>query len=723
MMNLMKNMFFYVSLLLVVSLVSCNRSPNLAIHTDFQVKFRYQASHETSLNFKNSSKMNLMEKASVISGNGTPSDPFRCELELKNNSGQIWSGIVLIKLVGDYDDARFFLPGFLYGKNQGETDDNPNLLKQFPRLRKGKVSFPYSPYWFARTDQLTHPVAMMFTNGMVAGISGSPYLTNDNPVNFWSPSIVNSTFHEYNGFMASMEKGVSVGYTAGYVDAPGIYTRPQEVHEFDGSGKGIIQIKPGETITIPFSVYLFDADHESTVSEVIRNVYHAFHEIPSDLASADTTISEISEAISEDAYSPEHKTYGLISKPPTADHIDLIDDSQVAYATKPVDFDQYISNFEGLIAWTNGTVIALPLLQASYYRDNGNIRNQAINVIDHIVNNSINPSTGIPFCTTIDNEWTNRGWWTEWIESEGRKAGHSSYIVGQALYYILKAYELEIVNKSTAHDSWLEFVTDVLHVLKKSQNNEGAFPRFWDEENGHATEYDAFSGCWVAAAMAYHSRLTNENTFLSSARKAEAHYFKDVQRMECIKTPLDVADAPDSEGVLAYIRLTKILYELTANKEYLEKLKTGLDYELTFKFCYNVPVTGKPLSYTKWNASGGSITSVCNAVVHCMSNSILDELLFYYKQTGDEYYKSRLTDTWLWGQQAYNREEREYFFGKKGWSTEYFCQADRFVLDIRLTDNSRSTIWFAYHPWATASILEGLTGDMLHNKELLNSSK
>lgn len=707
----------------VILFAGCNQSTENIFNDDFELLVKYQEKGDSMVYLKTAKEIQLKENISITSGNGHHDNPYKCLLKIENISDQPWAGTVLVELAGKFDDARFFLPGYLYGTNQGEAAYNPKLIKQFPRLRRGKVNFPYSPYWFTRSDQLSHPVAMMFTNGMIAGIAGSPYLTSQQPMHCWSPDSTGAPFDTYNGFMASLQNDVSVGYTVGYMNAPGIYTRPQEIQKYNSNEQGTILIPPGQVAEIPFSVYLYRAENESSVSEIVRHVYHEFHEFPAEMASADTTISKISRAISEDAYSLEHKTYGLISKPPTAGNIDLIDGGHVVYSTKPVDFDQYIYNFEGLIAWTNGTVIAVPLLQASYYLDNEKLRDQAVNVIEHIVNNSINPATGIPFCTMIDKQWTNRGWWTEWIESEGREAGHSSYIVGQALYYILKAYELEIFNKSVTHDNWLEFVTDVFHVIKDSQNKEGAFPRFWDEQNGVATEYDAFSGCWIAAAMAYHSSLTKENTFLRSARKAEEHYFKDVQRMECIKTPLDVADAPDSEGVLSYIRLAKILFEITEENHYLKKLKAGLDYELTFKFCYNVPVTGRPLSNTNWNASGGSITSVCNAVVHCMSNSILDELLFYSMQSNDAYYKSRLIDTYLWGLQAYNRDEHEYFFGKEGWSTEYFCQADRYVLDIRLEDQSRSTIWFAYHPWATASILEGMCGEMIQNEEIITNSE
>jgi hypothetical protein len=295
-------------------------------------------------------------------------------------------------------------------------------------------------------------------------------------------------------------------------------------------------------------------------------------------------------------------------------------------------------------------------------------------------------------------------------------AGYSSYIIGQSLYYILKAYELE---KATGHEhaAWLTFVGKIIETVSQTQDKNGAFPRFWDEATGLGTGYDAFCGCWVSATMAYYIKLTSRKDLLPIVLKSEMHYYNDVVRMECSKTPLDVADAPDSEGILAYIRLTKILFELGEEKNgngisYLDRMRTGIDYALSFTYCYNVPFLLPPLGSLHWSTSGGSVTSVCNAVIHCMLNTILDELHYYYMRTGNRYYGKRLVDIYDWGLQVYNRSDCQFFFGKKGWSSEYFCQAERYVLDVRFSDSTKSSLWFAYHPWATAAILEGICGEM-----------
>lgn len=291
-------------------------------------------------------------------------------------------------------------------------------------------------------------------------------------------------------------------------------------------------------------------------------------------------------------------------------------------------------------------------------------RNQALKIIDEITGKSLNPVTEIPYCAKIDGKWTNNGWWTPWIQSEGVKPGHSSYIIGQSLYYILKAYELEKAH-GYEHTAWLTFVGKIIATVSKTQDENGAFPRFWDEDTGVGTGYDAFSGCWVSASLAYYIKLTGRKDLLPIVLRSEMHYYNDVVRMECSKTPLDVADAPDSEGILAYIRLTKILSELIdektygirAHTPYLDRMKTGIDYALSFTYCYNVPFLLPPLDSMHWSSSGGSVTSVCNAVIHCMLNTILDELDYYYLHTGNEYYGKRLSDIYDWGLQVYNRSD------------------------------------------------------------------
>lgn len=678
---------------------------------DFNLSILYKQKENSVF----SADKNLSHRIEKKAGNGNPENPYVFGIEINNRSGKTWTGVIKVALSTGRKDARFFLPGYMYGNNNSESNLPPRLIKEFQRLRKGPVNEPFSPYWYMRSDQLTHPLAVMFIDHEIVGISGSPYITKADPLTFWEPG--NEGFAGYNGFYCSIEKNAETGFTVGYLNYPGIYTSPWEYTRYDASKQGCISIPAKATAKFEVRVFSFNSEHEDGLSKVIEHVYDSYHEKPlkKNESGIRETVTDICNAISKDAYSPPNNNYSLTTMKPMSPI--MWNKYELKNQYTPGD---YQSTYEGLIGWTNGAVIAVPLLQASYRLSDDSLRSQALKVIGEIVDKSLNPATGIPYCSKIDGKWTNKGWWTPWIQSEGVKAGHSSYIIGQSLYYILKAYELEKAH-GHEHAAWLTFAGKIIDTVSKTQDKNGAFPRFWDEATGAGTEYDAFSGCWVSASLAYYIKLTARKDLLPVVLKSEKHYYNDVVRMECSKTPLDVADAPDAEGILAYIRLTKILSELVEDKAdgdictsapYLDRMKTGIDYALSFTYCYNVPNLLPPLGQLNFSTSGGCVTSVCNAVIHCMTNTILDELHYYYKQTGNEYYGKRLADIYDWGLQVLNQRDCQFFFGKKGWSSEYFCQAERYVLDVRFSDGTRSSLWFAYHPWATASILEGICGKM-----------
>ena len=204
---------------------------------------------------------------------------------------------------------------------------------------------------------------------------------------------------------------------------------------------------------------------------------------------------------------------------------------------------------------------------------------------------------------------------------------------------------------------------------------------------------------------------TGGRKYLAAEEKSERHYYeKYVKRAECTGGPLDVSKAPDNEGILAYIRAVRLLYELTGNEIYMKHMYDALCYEFSFKFCYNTPVSVPPLSAVGWSACGGSVTSAANPHIHPMSSSVTDEMLWYYERTGDRYVYDRLRDTIGWGCQTYNSYDGEYGYGKKGWMSERFCYSQG-LLTERYPDGSPASTWFALMPWASCSIIEGLAGE------------
>ncbi|MCC5846873.1 MAG: hypothetical protein JJU29_02180 [Verrucomicrobia bacterium] len=635
-------------------------------------------------------------------GKGHPGDPACFRLQVHNPGSRPWTGVPRVALKHSREnqvpEARFFLPGFLMGSNRGDQPVPQTMRKHFPRLRPGPVAPPYAPLWHARADQLTHPLAAMHVDGFFLGLTVAPMLPGRT---------------RFNGFFCGVAPCAAVGFTLGHVQEPGIYRSPFDYELGAEAPVECLTLAPGEEVEILFWAFAFPSADALALGKILEAVYNRFHEPPRRGAECADAVADIAEAMLADAYDPERKTFALVAMEPATGEADKAEGGALEYIPGNPEGERYRRFYEGGISWTNGTVIAFPLLQAAHRLGRPEFRDTALAVFEDILANAINPQTGIPFACKIDGRWTNEGWWSAWLKEEGLGVEHPAYLVGQALFYVLKAYAWEKQVEGVLHTDWLEWVEGVLERVGSTQASDGGFPRFWRGEDGRGLGYSGFAGCWVAAAMAAHAKVSGSARWLPACKRAEAFYFENgVRRMACVQTPLDVADAPDAEGILAYLRLARILHELDPSAARLSRLRSGLDYLFSFIYCHNVAVRGEPLNAAHgWSTCGGCITSVCNAVVHCMANSVLDEIAYLWRQTDDPYLLTRLHDMRDWGLQTYNRKDGEFFFGKKGWSPEYFCQSERYVLDIRLVGGARSTLWFAYHPWATAAILEGLCGE------------
>lgn len=106
-------------------------------------------------------------------GVSTLADPAVWQVTLTNNAAAPWRGVVKLEHCVACDAPRFFLPGFLYGRNRGEAPIRVD--NRYPRLRAGTPEFPASPWWMVRADRLSHPAAFLLDGGRWYGLSAAPY--------------------------------------------------------------------------------------------------------------------------------------------------------------------------------------------------------------------------------------------------------------------------------------------------------------------------------------------------------------------------------------------------------------------------------------------------------------------------------------------------------------------------------------------------------------------
>lgn len=626
----------------------------------------------------------LNASVEILSGNGSVGNPFNVKVLISNENKTKWSGVIHVELPFNKVNPRYFMPAFMYGRNRGECPQNvPN---EFPRLRE-ETKRPSSPWWMVRSDRLSHPVALVYDNDKIYGFCASPYFVTNNGIKQqWKPE-AEGEFYQYAGYTCSLSKG-TVGYTLGYENAPWMFIKSHDVRERAPLSENCFELKSGETIEFTLDLYEFDAKTILDVNAVIQEVYYSYHQSPRKASDIKTAVFDLAQAVYQDAWLPEDLSY-----------------SGQVFEDK--DSGDYRYNKIISITWTNGLSVAIPMLMSALRLGDESMRQQALSCITNIVKNSLNPATGLPYEAYNDGKWSINGWWFDGMHTPG----HSSYLIGQSLFYILKAYEYEKRFKNCTHEDWLVFVKDILMKVEKTKNTDDEYPFILSEKTGAGIEYDSFSGTWCMAALAYYNWLTGDKSYIESLKKSEKHYYEEyIKRMECYGAPLDTDKATDSEGILAYIKAIRFLHALTGEKQYLEHMRDALCYEFSFKFCYNSPIKVPPLSRIGWSSCGGSVTSIANPHIHPMSSNIVDELLYFVEKSEDKYVKDRMMDVIGSGCQTYNTYDREFDYGKKGWMSERFCHSEGLVSE-KYSDGSPASTWFCLMPWASGSILDGLAGD------------
>jgi len=628
----------------------------------------------------------LSSLVEFLGGDGSPDRPFEARLAVSNRGGDPWSGVLRVDLPFAKENPRFFLPGFMYGRNRGEAP--LRTAAEFPRIREGASERPASPWWMARSDRLSHPIALVYDRGRVSGLCASPYYLLDGGLKrSWAPSAAGS-FYQYCGFACDIGAG-TVGYTLGYENAPWLFVKARLVLDRAGLKDNVFVLDPGETVEARLEVFDYEAESALGVNAAIEHAYYEYHQRPRAGRDHRTAVADIALAVSRDAWLPEDRAYAG----------QVFEDG----AAGGFRYNRIFS-----IAWTNGMAVATPMLMAALRLGDKVMRDEALSCIGDIVASSINPASGLPYDARDEGRWSVRGWWFDGLGTPG----HSSYLAGQAVFYALKAFEYERRLGGEEHPEWLAFARSVLERVDRTRNEDGEYPYVFSESTGSGIEYDSFAGAWCMAAAAYYCWLTGDRAFLSGALAAERRYYEAyVRRMECYGTPLDTDKAIDSEGIIAYIKALRYLHAATGDEALLDRMRDAFHYEFSFKFCYDSPIKTPPLSEIGWSSCGGSVTSTANPHIHPMASNLVDELAYLAAKTGDAYVRDRLSDTIAWGCQTYNTRDREYGYGKKGWMSERFCHSEG-LLTERYPDGSSASTWFCLMPWACGCVIEGLAGDL-----------
>lgn len=597
------------------------------------------------------------------------------QVTITNTGAEDFNGVIHVKVQVKSANPKFFMPGYMYGRN---TADMPSSgRKAFPRLKAGASNMPESSSFMTRSDRLAEPLSLIYDNGTVTGISAAPVISGKD-----------GSFVQFSGFSCCLEEGgsSSVGYTLGYENAPWLFVQTATVRDREPlSDKTTFKLSIGECYTFDLNVYSYLGDDERAIYPALEDCYFRYHERPRSIAgmNAPKALEMLCSAVRDYAWLDEEKIYtGFVYDKP----------------------EGFSYNRIPSISWTNGLVVAVPMLIWANRTGDGLARSQSLTFIEHNIKKAYNPSSGFLYESMENGHPSVRGWWYNGMHS----GGHSSYINGQAIYYLLQAYCDEKENQGVIHEDWLHLAGTVIERINREMNTDYEYPFSMSEKTGAGIEYDSMGSAWCLAATAKYEQVTDDRGYMDLLRKSEAHYFNAfIKKAECYGGPLDTDKAVDSEGVLSYIRAVRIMHELTGEDNLLDHLRDALYYEFTFKLGYNTHVLVRPLSEINWSSCGGSITSVANPHIHPMSSTVISEMRYYLRFRDDQYVKSRMEDTIGWSLQTFNTKDGEYGYGRVGWMSERFCFCEG-LLTEKYPDGEPASTWFALMPWASGSIIEGL---------------
>lgn len=638
----------------------------------------------------------LVTECRAEAGDGTPRDPFRLEVTVSNPGETAKFCVIRIETAADADDPSFFLPGYFYGHNTGELPDSGR--KPFPRVRKGKSGKPFSDFWMTRSDRLALPAAFMKDGSRVRGISAPawyalkdgqtvPAMPGEDPKDLFR--FAGFTFRT-NGDPEKKDDTAAVGYTLGYENAPWLFVQTATVRDRALLTEDrCFRLDAGDSVS--FTLYLYDWEIRETtgILAAFEDVYARVHEPPRTIPgmTVEKALAAVAGAVDREAWLEEEKMYaGFVYDRPGGKY----------------------ENKLGSLSWTNGLTVAVPQLLAGLCLNDTGMTERALTCIENITENCLNPRSGLPYDAVENGQWSVRGWWYDGMHMPG----HSGYLAGQALYYLLKAARAEKEQAGREHPEWIAFAAKVQERMDREMNRDHEYPFVFSEETGTGLEYDSLGSCWCLASALILALIKGEKAVPECYIASEQHYYdRFVSRLECYGGPLDTDKAIDNEGILAYIRCARLMHELTGEAIFLKHLKDAIGYECSFKLGYNTPVQVPPLSTIGWSSCGGSITSVANPHIHPMSSTVIEDMMYCAEKTGDPYIRSRLEDTIGWGLQTFNSYDGEYGYGKTGWMSERFCFCEG-LLTEKYPDGSPASTWFALMAWAAGSIIEGLTASI-----------
>jgi hypothetical protein len=213
------------------------------------------------------------------------------------------------------------------------------------------------------------------------------------------------------------------------------------------------------------------------------------------------------------------------------------------------------------IGWTGGMISTYPLLFSS----NEQTRKNVIANFDWLFPNGISPAGFFWDSGEKGNKWYGGD-----IRKPQAKNWHLIRKSADALYYIIKQFDLMKLQKIAVKSTWENGTRSVADAFVKLWENNNQFGQFVDSQTGEIAVGGSTGAGLAPAALVFASRYYNNKIYLEVACQSAQKMYNDyISKGISCGGPGDALQNPDSESWYGVLESFAVLYEVTGDKKWL----------------------------------------------------------------------------------------------------------------------------------------------------------
>ena len=360
------------------------------------------------------------------------------------------------------------------------------------------------------------------------------------------------------------------------------------------------------------------------------------------------------------------------------------------------------------IGWTGGMISTYPLL----FSANQKTRENVVANFNWLFPNGISPSGFF---------WDSGEKGTKWYGGDIRKPQCKNWHLirksADALYYIIKQFELMKMQGTPVQPSWEIGTKGVADAFVKLWNNNHQFGQFVDSQTGDVVVGGSTSGGIAPAALVLCSKYFHDDVYLDIARaSAQQMYDSYLSKGISAGGPGDALQNPDSESLYGLLESFAVLYEATADIKWLNYASQAAAQFSTWVMSYDYHFPATSL-YGKMNMKTTGAVFANTQNKHgspgiCTHSGLA--LMRLYRATGNALYLQLLQEITQSVPQYLATAKRPIKGLEEGWINERVSTTDWFEIG----ENFPGSTWAETDLLLTITELPGIYVDLEAKKAI-----